>query len=72
MVGAMTVSPNPGAILEFEKIHKIYIKGKRMCKISNIDSGALTNGNLFVLICGDAPLCGTINFTSRLEFSDTK
>lgn len=50
---------------------KIYIKGKNMVKISGIDSGALTNGNIYVVLVSDRNNFSSLNFVSRLEFKDT-
>lgn len=55
-----------------QDFNKIYIKGKKMVKISATPGGAFVNGNLWLLTCGDVNSVGSVSFTSRLEYSDTK
>jgi len=68
MSGTQSLNGQPAGMEDYKGHAKIYIKGKKMCKISGVDSGALTNGCIYILSVADALAGGSHNFTARLEF----
>lgn len=53
-----------------DKYGKIYIKGKKMTIMSNIDSGVIVNGCLYFYCCSDLNGAWPIRIVSRLEYRD--